>query len=90
MRQYEEVQREEDIMSAVSYMTRLRNTEDISEFDNLKNVFISGRKVEKVPSASNDVVATDREGDFNYDASYIYILIDNSGLTWRRATLGSW
>lgn len=72
------------------YLSRTRNA-DISEFKNLNNRFIMGRKVGKIPSASADVVSTDALGDFNYDASYLYILIDNSGTpAWRRASLGSW
>lgn len=66
-------------------------TNDIKDFDNLKNVFMSGRKVGKIPSASSDVAATDRIGDFNYSASYFYILVDNGGTAaWRRIALGSW
>ncbi len=72
-----------------AYIQRLRQS-DISDFDNLVNRFMSGRKVGKIPSASNDVSTSDRVGDFNYDASYLYILIDNGGAAWRRASLGSW
>jgi hypothetical protein len=50
-----------------------------------------GRKVGRVPSSSADVITGDKVGDFNYDISYIYVLVDNAGTgTWRRATLGSW
>lgn len=70
---------------------RKERLNDIKDFDNLTNRFMSGRKVGKIPSASSDVDATDRIGDFNYTASYLYILVDNSGTpVWRRATLGSW
>ena len=65
--------------------------DDITTIQNLPQIFMSGRKVGKVPSASNDVAATDRVGDINYDASYLYILVDNGGTpAWRRATLGAW
>lgn len=65
--------------------------DDITQISNLVNVFMSGRKVGKIPSASNDVSPTDRIGDQNYDQNYLYILIDNSGTAeWRRASLGSW
>jgi hypothetical protein len=68
---------------------RLRE-QDIADFSNLSNVFMKGRKVGKIPTGSSDVSAGDRIGDFNYDASYLYICVDNSGAAWRRITLGSW
>jgi len=64
---------------------------DINDFINLKNVFISGRKVGKIPSGASDIEVTDRVGDINYDASYLYIVIDNGGTAeWRRIALSSW
>jgi hypothetical protein len=46
--------------------------------------------VEKVPSSSSDVAATDVLGDVNFTASYMYVLIDNAGTpAWRRAALSS-
>lgn len=68
---------------------RLRE-EDVSDFANLKNVFIAGRKVGKIPTGSADTTDTDRIGDFNYDADYMYLCVDDNGATWRRATLRSW
>lgn len=80
----------DDLKTQMRDITRTRK-DDIAEFNNLQNTFISGRKVNKIPTASNDVSATDRLGDFSYDASYMYILVDNSGTPeWRRASLGSW
>lgn len=65
--------------------------QDIREFNNLTNRFMRGRKVSKIPTSSSDVDDSDRVGDFNFDASYFYILVDNSGTnTWRRAALGTW
>lgn len=70
-------------------VARIRE-EDVEDFSNLTNVFMRGRKVGKIPSSSADTTG-DRVGDFNYDTSYLYICVDNSGTaTWRRATLGSW
>lgn len=64
---------------------------DISTISQITTSFISGRKVGKVPSSSIDVVATDKVGDINYTASYLYILVDNAGTpTWRRVALASW
>ena len=64
---------------------------DIKDFDNLTNVFIRGRKVDKVPSGATDITAADRVGDFNYDADYLYIVVDDAGTAeWRRAAIASW
>ena len=69
----------------------LERDKDIKDFDNLQNRFMSGRKVSKVPTGASDVADTDRIGDFNYSASYYYVLVDNSGTAeWRRAALASW
>lgn len=78
------------IFEWLKYVVRARS-DDIQELDNLKNIFIAGRKVGKIPSASNDVTATDKIGDVNYSATFLYILIDNSGTpAWRRVALGAW
>lgn len=65
-------------------------TRDIKDFDNLKNVFMSGRKVGKIPSASSDIADDDRLGDFSYDDAYLYIVIDDTGAAWRRIELETW
>jgi len=79
----------EELWRYCQELTRTRN-EDVKDFTNLSNIFMRGRKVGKIPSGSADIVITDRPGDFNYDANYMYICVDNSGATWRRITLGSW
>ena len=91
MQPYPELKSEEpkDIAKVIKEITRERDS-DVTDFTNLTSIFIRGRKVAKVPSASNDVVATDRLGDFNATATYLYILIDNSGAEWRRVALASW
>lgn len=78
-----------DVIEILNDITKERKT-DVSEFNNLKNTFISGRKVGKIPTGAADVAATDRVGDFNYDASYLYLCVDNSGAAWRRVALSSW
>lgn len=78
------------IFDWLKYVVRARS-EDVQEFNNLQNIFIAGRKVGKIPSASNDVVAADKIGDFNVNATYAYFLIDNAGTAeWRRVAVGSW
>ena len=71
-------------------ITRLRN-EDIGDFDNLQNQYIGGRKTNRIPSGSADVLATDRVGDLTYDLSFGYFLIDVGGtVAWRRWALSAW
>jgi hypothetical protein len=80
---------EDKVNDFIKFIVRERKN-DAQLFNSLPQNYILGRKVGKIPSASNDVTADDRLGDINYDADYIYILIDDSGAAWRRASLGSW
>lgn len=76
------------LIDTVQFITRERDN-DVREYNNLPQIYLSGRKVNKIPSGSSDVAATDKLNDFNWDASYMYILVDNSGTAeWRRITLG--
>lgn len=64
---------------------------DINDFNNLENIFMRGRKVGKVPTGSADISTTDRIGDFNYDDSYLYLVVDSGGnAVWRRIGLSTW
>lgn len=92
MREYPFVNGEDQksIMNLIRFIVKERKT-DVNDFFNLKNVFISGRKVAKIPTGASDITIADRIGDFNYDTSYIYIVVDNAGTAeWRRAALASW
>ena len=91
MKTYENINSEEDLVDFAKDITRKRN-EDINEFNNLQNIFMRGRKVSKVPTAFDDTATTDREGDFNYDASYIYLAVNDSGtIKWSRVAISvSW
>jgi len=83
---------DDSILSVADFcrdIARIRE-EDVEDFSNLNNVFISGRKVGKVPTGSADIAVTDRIGDFNFDANFIYICVDDSGAAWRRVTLEVW
>lgn len=87
---YDEINSLDQVQIALTEIARLRD-QDIRDFNNLTNIFMRGRKVEKVPSGAADVAALDRVGDFNYTASYLYILVNNSGTNaWRRVALSSW
>jgi hypothetical protein len=80
---------EEDLVKWASLVTRFRQY-DVADFNNLSNVFMSGRKVGKIPTSSTDITDGDRVGDFNYNASYLYLCVDNTGAAWRRISLGVW
>lgn len=87
---YWSAESQDDIKEQLRQITNIRK-DDIAQIQNLVSVFVSGRKVGKIPTSSADVDATDRLGDQNYDANYLYILIDNSGnAEWRRSALGGW
>ncbi len=78
----------ENLKDFCEEIARIRD-EDITDFDNLQNRFINGRKTGKIPLTSNDIVG-DKVGDFNYDAAYIYICVNNGGTAqWRRVATGS-
>ena len=68
----------------------LERAQDIKDFDNLQNRFMSGRKVGRIPTGASDISDTDRVGDFNYDfaTGYYYLVVDNSGTAvWARVAL---
>jgi hypothetical protein len=77
------------IADVLRYMIGER-TADRREWLDLPNEYIKGRKVAKVPTSSSDVTGS-REGDFNYDGSYLYVCVNNAGsVVWRRVVLSSW
>lgn len=70
-------------LSQIEQITRTRK-DDIAQINNLKNIYMSGRKVGKIPANAADVVDTDKIGDFNYDDDYFYILTDEVSPSWLR------
>lgn len=90
MKEYTEYYGPNDTDVVLRDICRQRKT-DVSDFNNLKNIFMSGRKVAKIPSGAADISSADRVGDFNYTTGYLYICVDNSGTAeWRRVALSSW
>lgn len=80
----------DDVKEQMREIANIRK-DDIAQVQSFPSIFVGGRKVGKIPSASNDVAVSDLVGDINYDGSYLYILVNNSGTpAWRRASLGSW
>jgi hypothetical protein len=70
-------------------VARIRS-EDIVEWQSLPQQYVTGRRTTRVPTANNDVISGDAEGDIVYaaNASHMYILVDKSGtLTWARISL---
>lgn len=79
----------DEVLVTLKRVVELRS-QDITDRNNFPNIFMTGRKVAKVPATSNDIAVTDNELDFNYDDTYFYyaILITGS-LKWRRIAHGS-
>ena len=76
----------EDHTITLDAISRAR-LEDISEFNNLPNVFMRGRKVGKIPTSSTDISPTDKDGDFNYDETYVYLCVPSgSTVVWKTIT----
>ena len=81
-------EKDEDAKELLRIITRER-ANDINDFNNLKNRFMSGRKVGRIPTGATDVLDSDRVGDFNFDDQYYYLVsTDGSGnAIWARIAL---
>lgn len=82
----------DNIVELLYEVVRLRDQEDISDFNNLPQRFVRGRGLFEsrlAPTSPTDVLATDQEGDIVNDNTYEYKLlnISGSGLLWDRRTL---
>jgi hypothetical protein len=73
---------------ALNVISRLRD-QDIIDRNNLPNIFISGRSVNKIPSSSTDVATTDRIGDYNAVKDYLYLCVNDGsgGSLWQRTQI---
>jgi len=83
----------ESILSWIEEVNRLRENEDISDFDNLTNRFITGRRGFRIPTDPDSVLSTDEVGDIVNDSLYIYELVEETTGTnrWSRRALDfSW
>lgn len=77
------------VNDVLNKITEIRK-QDIVEFRNLEQRFIRGRKVNKIPTSSTDVVTGDLLGDFSFSDTNLYILVNSGGnLEWRTAALGT-
>lgn len=78
--------KEEEIKRWINDVTRSRQA-DLTDYD-LQEA--TKPKIYGVPSSSSDLIGTEKEGDIAVDASYFYIVADNSGtLEWRRVAISS-
>lgn len=87
---YPLVDKAEQLVPFAKEITRLRELEDVPDFTNLTQVFVSGRTTTRVPSTPSDVLDTDNEGDIVTDApnGFEYKLVNNAGtLEWDRRAL---
>lgn len=76
------------LKAAINLLARIRQ-EDIGDRNNFPNLFIGGRKVSKVPTASTDITGS-AVGDFSVTASFAYFCVNNSGtVEWVRVAVGT-
>ncbi len=89
---YPQCNDESDVLPVVQRMVQLRKQEDLKDFANLTQVFVMGRSTRRIPSSSVDVIAGDRVGDTVNDDTYLYQLLNITGVPlWNRITLDiSW
>lgn len=79
----------EDVKQHLREIENVRK-DDITQVSNLVNIFVSGRKVGRIPSSSTNVIDGDKVGDFNVTDSFAYYLIDTgAGGEWRRVAVGA-
>ena len=80
------------VSGVIRFIVRARDG-DVTDNNNLPNIYMRGRRVGKIPTSSSNVVPDDKIGDFSFavDGSYIYFLVSNAGSPqWRRAALATW
>lgn len=89
---YPQFEKQEDILPGLQKIVQLRKQEDLQDYANQVNVYVSGRTTRRVPSASNDVIKGDRIGDTTNDDTYLYLLVNTTGgPLWNRILLDvSW
>lgn len=78
---YWSAESENDTREQLRLICNIRK-DDITQIQNLQNIFIGGRLVGKIPANSADVTATDRIGDVSRDNSNTYILQNAASPQW--------
>lgn len=91
---YPFINSQEEVLDFIKEITRLREVEDLQDFTNLNQRFVTGRTTTRIPSSPTDVLTDDDEGDIVTDVpnGFEYKLVNNAGtLVWDRRTLNiSW
>ena len=87
--QYPYVNDETGVIGFCREIQRIRESEDVPDFTNLPQRFVTGRSSTRVPSGPSDVLASDQVGDIVNDATFEYKLVDTGGgtLLWDRRAL---
>lgn len=76
----------QDVISWAKDVTRNRRF-DVDDYD---LQVASSPVIYPAPSSSSDLTGTEKVGDIAVDASYLYIVVDNSGtLEWKRVGVSS-
>lgn len=76
----------EDIQTWIMNATRNRQF-DLQDFDKQTT---ENPRIYNAPSSSTDTIGNEKVGDMAADASFLYIIVDNSGtLEWRRVAISS-
>jgi hypothetical protein len=80
----------EGCLSALDWIGRERLS-DINDRQNLPNLFIGGRKVQKVPTSSADISSpTSVAGDFNVTKDFAFFCVNDAGtIKWVRVAVGA-
>lgn len=68
-----------DIEYNLRIISRIRE-EDITDRNTFDSIYMRGRKVGKIPVAYNDIISSDRVGDFNYDENYFYLCVQSGSI----------
>lgn len=76
----------EDIVFWIEEVSRIRS----SDVDDYAVQVRENPRIFSAPANSADIKGTEKVGDIAADASYLYVVVDDSGaLEWRRVAIGS-
>lgn len=76
----------EDVREWMVDVTRKRQF-DVVDYDN--QVAANPVFFQTPPTSSSDLKGFEKAGDMAADASYLYVVVDNTGLVWRRVAISS-
>lgn len=90
MQQYPKDINDQNTVDTLRTISRLRD-QDITDRNNFRSIFASGRLVGKIPTSHTDVAPTDKLGDFNITTTFRYDLVSDGsgGALWVRTTVSA-